>query len=88
MQSYLSHSPRTPPRAVLTEFSALSADACTSCLNLLGMRVGKLFDADEIAALVATLPPKGTSTSGNATYTGTQLLAALRARQRSSPLIV
>lgn len=64
---------------------SLSMDSCISVLNLLGLRIGKMFDAAEVAAVVGGAID-GASAAGGSGHacTGEQLLAALQ-RARHEP---
>ena len=64
---------------LLPEFPAeLNEAAVASCFTMLGMRVGKMFDADEIEQSLALL----LSDSGARTVSAAALVAALRAGRR------
>ena len=69
---------------LLTEFPpSLSAAACASCLSLLALRLGKLFAPNDVDALIGRVLGDGSNSRGSATCSPEQLVAGLRAMQRS-----
>ena len=55
----------------------LSMDGCASILNLLGLRLGKMFDPIEVATVVNDVIDG--AANGERTCSGEQLLAGLKA---------
>ena len=69
---------------LLTEYPpTLSAAACASCLSLLALRLGKMFAPNDVEALIERVMGPDDASRAAATCSPEQLLAGLRAINRS-----